>query len=161
MTVIDHDHDHDVGPGASAHGSVEFGSGPVGSWIRRSLVSPWRVGLLAVVAVLLVDAGGTDEGAGVCVFRRCTGGYCPGCGLTRSARHLTRAEVGAAWSDHPFVVLLAIQGLVAAALYASFRRLRERLLSVRTVAIVASANGVLLLSIWVVRLIDGSIPRFF
>ncbi len=161
MTVIDHDHHHRHGDRASGSGSIPPPPPSADSWIRRTLASPWRVAMLAVAAVLIVDAGGTDEGAGVCVFRRCTGGYCPGCGLTRSARHLTRGEIGAAWSDHPFMVILAIQGLVAAALFATMRRLRQRLFSVRSLAIVASVNGVLLLSIWVVRLIDGSIPRFF
>lgn len=129
--------------------------------LSRVVSSPLRIVLLAVAAMLAVDAGGTDDGAGVCIFRRCTGGYCPGCGMTRAARHLTRGDVGAAWHDHPIVVLVAAQGVVGAVLFVGIRRLRARLLSVRTVAIVAAVNGVLLMVIWVVRLADGSIPRFF
>lgn len=155
MTVIDADHDH------CRHGS-EIVAHEHGRSLGSQLVSsPWRVAVLAVAAVLAVDAGGTDDGAGVCVFRRCTGGYCPGCGLTRSARHLTRGRVGAAWQDHPFVVLLAVQVVFAAVSYAAFDRARVRLRSVHTAAVVAAANGTLLLAIWVVRLVDGSIPRFF
>ncbi len=157
MTVIDADHDHD---------DLRLGAPEVAApspWARLAwfVASPWRIALLAVAAVLAVDAGGTDDGVGVCLFRRCTGGYCPGCGMTRSARHLTRAEVGAAWQDHPIIVLLALQGVVVAALFATARVLRPRLRSPRTIAVVAIVNGVLLVAIWVVRLVDGSIPRFF
>jgi len=45
--------------------------------------------------------------------------------------------------------------------YAAARSLRPRLRSLRTLAVVASINGVLIIAIWIVRLIDGSIPRFF
>lgn len=149
MTVIDADHDLDRHADHGEH------------WSAWATSSPWRVALLAVVAVLAVDAGGTDDGAGVCVFRRCTGGYCPGCGLTRSARHLLRGEVGAAWADHPVMVLVALQAVGVAAIYGLVSGLRARLRSWRTLAIFAAANGILLLVVWVVRLVDGSIPRFF
>jgi hypothetical protein len=158
MTDIDNDH---ANCGELRLGAPEVGASSPGARLARFVVSPWRIGLLAVVAVLAVDAGGTDDGVGVCLFRRCTGGYCPGCGMTRSARHLTRGEVGAAWHDHPIVVLLAIQGVVGAGLFAAMRTLRPRLRSPRTLAVVAAVNAVLLLAIWVVRLVDGSIPRFF
>lgn len=59
------------------------------------------------------------------------------------------------------MVLLAVQVVLAAVSYAAFDRARARLRSVRNVAVVAAANGILLLAIWVVRLVDGSIPRFF
>ena len=146
------------------HGTHEYAAPDPDSlrpWPARLVSSPWRIALLAVGAVLAIDAGGTDDGAGVCAFRRCTGGYCPGCGLTRSARHLLGGDLRAAWHDHPFMVLAAMQVAVAAALYAVASRLRTRLRSLRTLAVVAALNGVLLLVIWVVRLVDGSIPRFF
>jgi len=146
------------------HGRGEANDRGRASWpamLSTVMSSPWRIALIAVAAVLAVDAGGTDDGAGVCVLRRCTGGYCPGCGLTRSARHLTRGQVGAAWQDHPFMVLLAVQAIVAAAIYAMLERARIGLRSLRTLAVAAAANGVLLLVIWVLRLVDGSIPRFF
>ena len=157
MTVIDADHDH----GERRLDAPEPETRTLSTWLVWLVSSPWRIALLAVAAVLAVDAGGTDDGAGVCVFRRCTGGYCPGCGMTRSARHLTRGEVGAAWHDHPIIVLLAMQGVVGAVLFAAVRSLRPRLRSLRTLAVVAAVNGVLLLAIWIVRLVDGSIPRFF
>lgn len=162
MTVIDADQDHDHrhdhrGSGSTASCSVEGRTSRFG----RFIASPWGLGVLAVAAVLVIDAGGTDDGPGLCVFRRCTGGYCPGCGLTRSARHLTRGELGAAWHDHPLLVLLAVQGAAIALLYATLRPLRSALRTPRALALLAAGNGVLLLAIWVVRLVDGSIPRFF
>lgn len=175
MTVTDvdhnHRHDHDLDHhDGHHHGHPRTSVSPSGAGSGRSFLvercrsiigTPWGIGLLAVAAVLVIDAGGSDDSAGVCVFRRCTGGYCPGCGMTRSARHLTRGELGAAWHDHPILVLLAIQAVVGALVFASVRRLRARLRTPRTLAVLAGANGVLLLLIWVIRLIDGSIPRFF
>lgn len=159
MTVLDHDHRADHGGPARENSDERRRSAR--SRLGRFVSSPWRIVLLAVAAVLAVDAGGTDDGAGVCVFRRCTGGYCPGCGLTRSARHLTRGEFGAAWQDHPFMVILALQAAAGAFVYAVFADLRVRMRSLRSLAVFAVVNGVVLLAIWVVRLVDGSIPRFF
>lgn len=117
--------------------------------------------MLAVGAVVAIDAAGTDDGPGVCLFRRCTGGYCPGCGLTRSARHLTRGEVGAAWRDHPWMVIVAIQLACAGVVYGVVRGVGARVDWRRLTVPVAIVNAVLVVGIWVARLIDGSIPRFF
>lgn len=125
------------------------------------MTPPVRGALLAGAAVLAIDAGGTDDGAGLCVFRRCTGGYCPGCGLTRSARHLTRGELGAAWHDHPWLVLVAVQAVIAAVVIAAVRRVGRVVNWNRVVQVVGAFNVVLSLTIWIVRLVDGSIPRFF
>lgn len=144
-----------------APGTPEQGGTSIGSAFMWLVASPVRVVLVAVVAVLAVDAGGTDDGAGVCIFRRASGAYCPGCGLTRSARHLSRGQVGSAWQDHPWLVLFAAQALLAGVIYAVFTQVRVHLRSGRNIAIIASANGVLLLAVWIIRLIDGSIPRFF
>ncbi len=129
--------------------------------LTAAVRSPAKAIVLTVLAVLLVDAGGTDDGPGLCVFRRCTGGYCPGCGLTRSARHLTRGQVGAAWLDHPWMVLLAAQASIATIAYGAIRRLGATFDANREVLVAGGANVVLALGIWFVRLADGSIPRFF
>lgn len=151
MTIIDPDHrpDHDVA------------TAPRPSGWRWVVASPFRIAVLAVAAVLLVDAGGTDDGPGLCVFRRCTGGYCPGCGLTRSARHLTRGQVGAAWHDHPFLVLAAAQAAVAAVVYGIARRIGARIGWNRVLVVVGIVNLLLITGIWIIRLANGSIPRFF
>jgi hypothetical protein len=133
---------------------------PRSGWLLL-LASPLGVVLLAVAGVLVIDAGGTDDGPGVCLFRRCTGGYCPGCGVTRSARHLTRGELAAAWQDHPFVLLAAAQATVAGAMWAVLRLVDRTIRWGRAMAVVGVINLVLLIGIWVVRLVDGSIPRFY
>ena len=151
MTLTDPDprHDHQVPTPPSATG------------LRWLIASPVRIALLIVAAVLVVDAGGTDDGPGVCVFRRCTGGYCPGCGMTRSARHLTRGQLGAAWQDHPYLVLAAAQAVVAGAVYAVVRRIGRTINWNRVLVVLGIVNVVLITGIWIARLIDGSIPRFF
>ena len=109
------------------------------------------------IGALIATAG--DDGLVVCPFRRCTGGYCPGCGSTRAVRDLVGADVAAAWTHSPWVVLAAAQVIVVFALAAATgaegivdraRRLALRLLW---------PNVVLLLGIWGFRLADGSIPR--
>ncbi|MEP1122911.1 MAG: DUF2752 domain-containing protein [Ilumatobacter sp.] len=157
MTVIDADHDHD---GSGAH-APRPDAASAGSWFSSLVTSPWRFVLLAVAGVWAVDAGGTDDGAGLCIFRRCTGGYCPGCGVTRSARHLTRGQFAASWQDHPIIPLIAVQAAVAAGLFAVVRPLRSRLAPPTTIVVAAAVNGTLLVVIWAVRLANGSIPRFF
>ena len=151
MTITDPDarHDHQV----SAQ--------PRPSGFRWLSASPVRIALLVVAAVLVVDAGGTDDGPGVCVFRRCTGGYCPGCGMTRSARHLTRGQIGSAWQDHPFLVLAAAQVIVAGSVYGVVRRIGRTVDWNRVLVVLGIVNVVLITGIWVARLVDGSIPRFF
>jgi len=151
MTIIDPDSRHD-----HVHAAA-----PAAAWWRRLVASPFRVAILTIAAVLAVDAGGTDDGPGVCVFRRCTGGYCPGCGLTRSARHLTRGQLGAAWSDHPFLVLAAAQAAVAAVVYGVVRRVGASINWNKVLVVLGIANLVLITGIWIVRLANGSIPRFF
>lgn len=127
----------------------------------RVVGSPIRVIGLAVAAVLLIEAGGTDDGPGLCVFRRCTGGYCPGCGLTRAAKHLTRGQFSAAWHDHPWVVLVAAQAVVAGVVLGVLHRIGRRIDTRRLVPIAGSLNVALMFGIWITRLVDGSIPRFF
>lgn len=155
MTIIDSPqqspHDHSE---ACAHVAPKTGV----AWF---VSSPLRVLALVVAGVFAIDAGGTDDGPGLCVFRRCTGGYCPGCGMTRAARHLTRGELGAAWHDHPWLVLVALQAVIAAAAWGVMRRIGRRINTNRAVLVVGLFNVVLSLSIWIIRLVDGSIPRFF
>lgn len=150
MTLLDSDPHHD-------HGSP----GRSGAATARLAPTPLRVVLLAVVATFAIDAAGTDDGPGLCLFRRCTGGYCPGCGMTRSARHLTRGQFGAAWHDHPWLVLAAIQLAVAGAVYGVVRWIGTQIEWRRALVPLGIVNLALLLGIWATRLVDGSIPRFF
>ena len=56
---------------------------------------------------------------------------------------------------------IALQVVVADALTAEFTRVRERPATTRALVFFALLNAGLLITIWVVRLVDGSIPRFF
>jgi hypothetical protein len=132
-----------------------------GGALRSAAASPVGMFVLLVGGVLAVDAGGTDEGAGLCVFRRATGGYCPGCGLTRSARHLMRGEVGPAWNDHPWMIFAAVQLAVIIGIWGVARRRARPFDWTRPIQVLAVVNAVALVAIWALRLVDGSIPRFF
>ena len=81
--------------------------------------------------------------------------------MTRSARHLTRGQLGAAWQDHPYLVLAAAQAIVAGAVYAVVRRIGRTVNWNRILVVLGIVNVVLITGIWIARLIDGSIPRFF
>ena len=121
--------------------------------------------MLIVAAVLLIDAGGTQDGPGLCLFRRCTGGYCPGCGMTRAARQLIHGRIGAAWQDHPWLVVVAVQAVDrwrrVRPLVTRLRRWLAALDTNRVVLVVGMSDVALALVIWVIRLSNGSIPRFF
>lgn len=160
MTLIDHDPapQHDCSAGDCA---PQLDSPPKPRGAAWLLSSPVRVLLLAAVGAYLIDAGGTDDGPGLCVFRRCTGGYCPGCGLSRATKHLSRGEIGGAWQDHPWVVLAAGQALVIGVVWAVIRQIGTVVNTRKLAATLFAVNASLLLGIWVVRLVDGSIPRFF
>ena len=115
-------------------------------------------GVLTLGALVATAA---DEGLVLCPFRRCTGGYCPGCGSTRAVRELVGADVAAAWAQSPWVVLAAVQAavvlIVAGLTGAGAVLTRAKQLALRLLW----PNVALLLGIWVFRLVDGSIPRFW
>jgi hypothetical protein len=119
-------------------------------------IAAFPAAIASVVGGVFVITASGDDGFVVCPFRRCTGGYCPGCGGTRALHRLGRGDVVGAWQHHPWVVLLAVQAVIVAAVLlfaAAWRaRLRKLLLPV------AVANTVLAIGIWVIRLQSGSIP---
>ena len=126
--------------------------------VRRTGDQPLAaLGGVAVAAGLIATATG-DDGLVLCPYRFCTGGYCPGCGGTRAARHLLGGDLIGAWHHHPWVVLAAAQ-LVAIVVIATvvrslsgtvdWRRWRMPIVAVNTVALVA---------IWVARIAHESVP---
>ena len=129
--------------------------------LRTAIANPWLRGGAAAVTFLFVGlAASDDDGPILCPFRRCTGGYCPGCGMTRSAGQLLRGDLAGSWRYHPFLVLAFAQlALFGGAWTVASDRLRTRL---RTVAgSVALANAGVLFAIWFLRLWSGSIPTPF
>lgn len=123
---------------------------------RAGVLAPSAAGALTVGVLVL--AADRDDGVVLCPFRRCTGGYCPGCGATRAANRLVRGDIGAAWGHHPWVVLAAVQvvvfGAVLAATVPGVRPARAR----RAALPLLVANTVLLVVIWLVRRSTGAIP---
>lgn len=123
---------------------------------RLTGLSPTRLlSLLGGFIVALVASD--DEGVILCPFRRCTDGYCPLCGATRSAGKLVRGDVIGAWHRHPVLVMWAIQGALFGALAVFARRQgRQHGLPVRHILM---ANFALLVGVWLLRMGLGDIPR--
>ena len=116
-------------------------------WLR--LRRPGRTDWLALAAAstVLTALLASDDGPVLCPYRRCTGGDCPLCGVTRSAGRLMRGDVAGSWRVHPMVVLVALQLPLIAVLTVSGRRARVRQL--------ALANLVLAALVWAGRLATG------
>ncbi|MFO7548846.1 MAG: DUF2752 domain-containing protein, partial [Acidimicrobiia bacterium] len=81
--------------------------------VRPAFLGRWPVFAPAMGLVLLAVWNPAESGPTVCLFARCTGMACPGCGATRGVAALVRGDWAAAWSAHPLAGLLALQALVA------------------------------------------------
>ncbi len=114
---------------------------------------------IAAGAAAFVTAGmlsSSDDGIVLCPFRRCTGGYCPGCGLTRASGRLLRGDLVGSWQQHPYVIIGVVQAVVLTTLWATGSRLWP---TVRRYAMpLIVTNITLLVAIWVARLATGAIP---
>ncbi len=102
----------------------------------------------------------SDDGITVCPFRNCTGGACPGCGLTRAAAALFKGDWATSWYYHPAAALLVVQ---AGALWAVLVGARLGVITWRPprslITVVATLNAVLLLGLWVLRWRLGHLER--
>lgn len=120
-------------------------------WIDPTIA----IGLgFGAVATLAIGSSAVDEMPVLCLFRRCTGGYCPGCGGSRAAVALLRGDVAGSWAHHPWVLLLALQavaltGAIVGGKAHFTRRVGHRLLI---------GNLGLGLAIWTIRLALELIP---
>lgn len=139
---------------------------------RRRMVGldrRWWFGVAAlsmtgVVLALGSDEVPADEGVVLCPFRRCTGGYCPGCGATRAASALVRGDLVGSIRLHPLVVVWAAQ-VVAAVVAVSLspgtaRRIARTWISGHLAAVVG-INLAAAVVVWVVRLGTGTVPGPF
>lgn len=124
----------------------------------RTPAAPAAATVAAIAIGAAVASAGAEDGLVLCPFRRCTGGYCPGCGATRAANRFVRGDLEASWSHHPWVVLAALQAVVLGAATArlSPANRRARLRRVALPALVG--NCLLLITIWIVRVADGTVP---
>lgn len=113
---------------------------------RSGRTRPWRplVGVAATLGALVML-----DGPVLCPFRRCTGGYCPLCGVTRSAALMARLDPLRALALYPALPLMAVA--VAAAI-------RPGLLGQRRSDRLLVTVGTIVVIVWLVRLAVGDIP---
>lgn len=107
--------------------------------------------------VLFLFALSTEDGPILCPFRRCTGGYCPGCGLTRSGGRLLRGDLAGSWQQHPYLIFGVVQAAIAAVIWQfGSSRMKGWLQTKAVTALVLNLAALTIL--WVVRMTNGSIP---
>jgi hypothetical protein len=113
---------------------------------------------VAAVVMTVLAALSTDDGVVLCPFRRCTGGYCPGCGLTRSGGRLLRGDVAGSWRLHPYLLIAVAQVVVLGSVLAVLgsARFSERMAGLWRPLLMI--NGVAIVAVWLFRMADGSIP---
>lgn len=125
----------------------------------------WLSSPRVVTALLMLAALGLrvwtpndDPATTVCLFRRCTGTACPGCGLTRAMAHLVRGDITTAWAYHPLAILVAAEAVVATALLwlTTSGRIRFDWLRIGTAWL--AAHIPLLVAVWLIRLATGTLP---
>jgi hypothetical protein len=126
--------------------------------IRSIVISPFTK-MVSAAGVFLIAGitASSDDGLILCPLRRCSGGYCPGCGLTRSSGQLLRGDLAGSWRQHPFLLLALAQLAVLATIYATVSQARRNQLRGFLSRFVL-ANAALLVAIWVARMVVGSIP---
>ena len=123
------------------------------TWRDRILLSAPFIG---VALLLAVNPG--DDGPTVCPFALCTGTACPGCGLTRATSHLIRGDLGAAFSYHPLVVLIAAQALFGWVWFVLRSSERVKPMSHRMLNIILLGTAIAFSAVWIVRLTSGTLP---
>ncbi len=111
--------------------------------VVRASALPLAIGS---VALLLFSS---DEGPVLCPWRRCTGGYCPLCGATRSVGSLTRLDFAESFRRFPALALLALVAVMQLWPAKMSSQFQNRFL-------IAIAG--LVTAIWIARLSLGEIP---
>lgn len=124
---------------------------------RRGWLLLIPVGLVAMVGLRLW-APSDDAGSSICFYRRCFGAACPGCGMTRALSHLVKGDWSTAVWYHPLVPLVALQAVVAWALWGLVATGRLRPAARRWVDRWVASNAVLLLGVWIARALTGTLP---
>lgn len=106
---------------------------------------------------LWTPTGGRE--ASICLLRRIAM-PCAGCGMTRAVALLAKGRWDAAVAYHPLAPLLVGQGLLLWAAWgvALVRDRLPRAISGRLGWGVVLANAALLLGVWILRLVHGTLP---
>lgn len=109
-------------------------------------------------AVLWAWTPSDDPATAICPYRRLFGVACPGCGMVRAAAQLAKGNGQAAFAYHPLVFVLAAQALVAWGWWALWSRGQARAPSRALIHGWLLANLGLLVAVWSVRAITGTLP---
>lgn len=118
----------------------------------------WALALLGVIALIAVWLAPVDRLPSLCFTRRTFGVGCPTCGMTRALHALLHGEIALSWRYHP---LLIVYLLCAAVWYAvRARRLSKGLGEMKLIwkSLAAAAALTLLIGVWIVRLLAGTVP---
>lgn len=117
----------------------------------------------ALLAPTLLRPGA--DGLVLCPFRRITGVWCPGCGMTRAFAWMAHGDLHESLRYHPVAPLLLVEAVFGAAfLWYRHRALRQdpsweplrRLRSATLLRGLIVGNALLVLLVWVIRLKSGS-----
>jgi len=112
---------------------------------------------LAVVGALLAVPL-SDEGPTICPFALSTGMACPGCGMTRAASALVRADLGSALAFHPLIPAVAVLAATGWVWYLLRRSGRVQPMSNRMLNGILIGTALALVAVWVARLATGTLP---
>jgi len=123
------------------------------TWRDRLILAAPFVGVLGL-ALLTPSEGGPT----ICPIALCTGTACPGCGMTRAASTLIRGDLGGAIAYHPLVPLILAQLVVGWVWFVLQRAGLVRPAGNRTITITLAVTALALVSVWVARLVTGTLP---
>lgn len=131
--------------------------GPIGATVGGSMDGKLRFGLAILTVFGVLSALSTDDGPVLCPLRRCSGGYCPACGLTRSGGRLLRGDLAGSWTQHPYLLIAVGQVGAVSAVWSSGSQTARRWLGVLMKPMLLANVGIMA-TVWIVRMADGSIP---
>jgi hypothetical protein len=127
----------------------------------RSMRWLWGATGLGLVALFVFAAFWDPRlhpGPELCLFHRAAGISCPGCGLTRAAALLGSGRLAESFAAHP--LLLPLGAEVALFWWLWGRRIAagDRRLE-RWARPAALSTAALLVAVWIVRLVAGTLPQ--
>ena len=123
------------------------------AWRDRLILAAPFLGVLGLA--LLTPS---DDGPTICPIALCTGTACPGCGMTRAASTLIKGDLAGALDYHPLIPLILAQVVVGWVWFALQRAGLVRPASNRTITLVLALTSLALVSVWVARLLSGTLP---
>lgn len=119
----------------------------------------WLLGLVGLLAVGAFRAWDPAvRGVQVCLVRVLLDQPCPGCGLTRAVGYLARGDLASAFALHPLALPLALEAAGIWLAWGVLGASRTRELIAEHGALLAVANAVPLMALWLGRAATGTLP---